>query len=143
MVEASTLAAKASSSVYDFMTLTERPILGALDFDLIVEADISEVVIDDDVFQFEGGNLKGCYLIIWGAKPGRLAADGSYFSSRALRRARQRPPMPNSPPKIPSATLAGSGTAVMSSPQLTTVLWAPPDRSAKKSVQVPFGFRPL
>src|SRR5947208_1123552 len=78
------------------------------------------------------------------APSGRRGAyrDGA-MGNRTLRRARQIPASRKSPPKIPNATLAGSGTAVISSSQLTTWLSLPADRSAKNSVQVPFGFKPL
>ena len=45
------------------------------------------------------------------------------------------------PANNPKATFTGSGTAVMSRLQLPSVLGvkSPPDRSAKKIVQFPFG----
>src|SRR5712691_2059460 len=61
-----------------------------------------------------------------------------------IRSLRYRVVTRNSPPKTPSATLIGSGTAVMISRlQLITLLWPPPpDTSAKNSVQSPFCVRP-
>lgn len=41
-----------------------------------------------------------------------------------------------------SATVAGSGTALMSRLQLFNMLTSPPEKSPKYSVHVPFGFIP-
>lgn len=60
-----------------------------------------------------------------------------------MRHARRRPPKANSPPKTASATFAGSGTTLISNPQLTSVLWPPALKSARNSNDVPFGFTPF
>jgi hypothetical protein len=50
---------------------------------------------------------------------------------------------PNPAPKMPKAIVTGSGTAVMSKPQLVIRLCSPSaDRSANTNVQFPFGFMP-
>src|ERR1017187_8055536 len=48
-----------------------------------------------------------------------------------------------SPANIPSATLTGSGTAVMPRLHPFSVVWSPLTVSAKNSVHVSFGFCPL
>ena len=44
------------------------------------------------------------------------------------------------PPKM--VHVCGSGTVTIVKPQLTKVDWPPPERSAMKSVQTPFGLEP-
>ena len=50
--------------------------------------------------------------------------------------------VPN-PPNATKLKLDGSGTVVISKPQLTTVLCPPAERSAKYNTQVPSGLLPL